>query len=62
MSIQQQMSVIIANTTNSGYVMYGTEFFSKADTQLINNSLIFYGTHSSLVHSQEQLKMAKFTK
>jgi len=43
-------------------MMYATEFFSKAATQLINNSLIFNGTHSSLVHSQEQLKLFKFTK
>jgi len=38
------MSVIAANITSSWYMMYGTQFFSKADTQLINNSLIFYGT------------------
>ena len=37
-------------------MMYGTEFFQKL---IINNSLIFYGAHFFLVHSQEQIKMSK---
>ena len=31
--MQQRMSVIAANRTSSGCMMYGTEFFSKAGTQ-----------------------------
>jgi hypothetical protein len=40
------MSPIAANIKSSEYMMYGTDFFLKADTQLISNSLIFYGTQN----------------
>jgi hypothetical protein len=58
----RQMSLIAANITSSEYMMYGTDFFLKDDTQLSAILLYFMELKVPSIHSKQQFKMSKFTK